>query len=97
MALIEEKLPVKPDVQSACELLGMDPIYVANEGKLVAIVSQQAAGTVLSAMRSHPMGGGSEIIGTVVAERPGMVTAKTKIGGTRVIPMQIGEQLPRIC
>jgi len=97
MALSEEKLPVKPDVQAACELLGMDPIYVANEGKLVAIVSAGAAGSVLKAMRSHPMGGDAEIIGTVVTERPGMVTAKTKIGGTRVIPMQIGEQLPRIC
>ncbi len=97
MALDEEKLPVKPDVQSACELLGMDPIYVANEGKLVAIVSQSEAHSVLNAMRRHPLGSDSEIIGVVVAERPGMVTAKTKIGGTRVIPMQIGEQLPRIC
>jgi hydrogenase expression/formation protein HypE len=97
MALQEEKLPVKPDVQSACELLGMEPIYVANEGKLVAIVSQAEAEAVLSAMRRHPLGGDSQIIGVVVSERPGMVTAKTKIGGTRVIPMQIGEQLPRIC
>jgi hydrogenase expression/formation protein HypE len=97
MALNDEKLPVKPDVQSACELLGMDPIYVANEGKLVAIVGQSEAHSVLNAMRRHPRGSDSEIIGVVVAERPGMVTAKTKIGGTRVIPMQIGEQLPRIC
>jgi hydrogenase expression/formation protein HypE len=97
IALNEEKLPVKVDVQSACELLGMDPIYVANEGKLVAIVSQPEAEAVLHAMRRHPLGGDSEIIGVVVSERPGMVTAKTKIGGTRVIPMQIGEQLPRIC
>jgi len=97
MALNEEKLPVKADVQSACELLGMDPIYIANEGKLVAIVSQSEAEAVLTAMRRHPLGGDSEMIGVVVAERPGMVTAKTKIGGTRVIPMQIGEQQPRIC
>jgi hydrogenase expression/formation protein HypE len=97
MALNEEKLPVKADVQAACELLGMDPIYVANEGKLVAIVSQSEAAAVLNAMRCHPLGGDSEIIGVVVSERPGMVTAKTTIGGTRVIPMQIGEQLPRIC
>ena len=97
MALHEHRLPVKPDVQAACELLGMDPIYVANEGKLVAIVSQSAAESVLRAMRGHSMGRDAEIIGTVVTERPGMVTAKTKIGGTRVIPMQIGEQLPRIC
>jgi hydrogenase expression/formation protein HypE len=97
MALHEEKLPVKPDVQSACELLGMDPIYIANEGKLIAIVSQSEAEAVLHAMRRHPLGGDSEIIGVVVSERPGMVTVKTKIGGTHVIPMQIGEQLPRIC
>ncbi len=97
MALNEEKLPVKPDVQSACELLGMDPIYIANEGKLLAIVSQSEADAVLSAMRRHPLGVDSQIIGVVVAERPGMVTVKTKIGGTHVIPMQIGEQLPRIC
>jgi hydrogenase expression/formation protein HypE len=97
MALNEEHLPVKPDVQSACELLGMDPIYVANEGKLVAIVGASAADAVLKAMRSHSLGRDAAVIGTVVAERPGMLTAKTKIGGTRVIPMQIGEQLPRIC
>jgi hydrogenase expression/formation protein HypE len=97
IALIEDKLPVKADVQSACELLGMDPIYVANEGKLVAIVPPSSADAVLHAMRRHPLGTAAAVIGTVVAERPGMLTAKTKIGGTRVIPMQIGEQLPRIC
>ena len=97
IALVEDKIPVKPDVQSACELLGMDPIYVANEGKLVAIVGQSSAEAVLNAMRQHPLGAAAAIIGTVVAERPGMLTAKTKIGGTHVIPMQIGEQLPRIC
>ena len=97
MALIEESLPVKPDVQSACELLGMDPIYVANEGKLVAIVGASSADAVLAAMRRHPLGADAAIVGTVVADRPGMLMAKTKIGGTRVIPMQIGEQLPRIC
>ena len=97
MALIEENLPVKPDVQSACELLGMDPIYVANEGKLVAIVGASSADAVLAAIRRHPLGADAAIVGTVVADRPGMLMAKTKIGGTRVIPMQIGEQLPRIC
>ncbi len=97
ITLIEENLPVKTDVQSACELLGMDPIYVANEGKLLAIVASSAADAVLSAMRAHPLGRDATVIGSVVAERPGMLAAKTKIGGTRVIPMQIGEQLPRIC
>jgi hydrogenase expression/formation protein HypE len=97
MALMEENLPVKPEVQSACELLGMDPIYVANEGKLVAIVGASSADAVLGAMRRHPLGADAAIVGTVVADRPGMLMAKTKIGGMRVIPMQIGEQLPRIC
>jgi hydrogenase expression/formation protein HypE len=97
MALVEASLPVKSDVQSACELLGMDPIYVANEGKLVAIVGASSADAVLRTMRQHPLGVDAAIVGTVVDERPGMLTAKTKIGGTRVIPMQIGEQLPRIC
>jgi hydrogenase expression/formation protein HypE len=97
IALVEESLPVKGDVQSACELLGMDPIYVANEGKLVAIVGPDSADAALRAMHAHPLGMDAAIIGRIVAERPGMVTAKTKIGGTRVIPMQIGEQLPRIC
>jgi len=97
IALSEENLPVKSDVAAACELLGMDPIYVANEGKLVAIVDESSAERVLRAMRHHPLGSDAAVIGTVIAERAGMLTAKTKIGGTRVIPMQIGEQLPRIC
>jgi hydrogenase expression/formation protein HypE len=97
IALIEDQIPVKPDVQSACELLGMDPIYVANEGKLVAIVSHSSADSVLATMRRHPLGIDAAIIGTVISERPGLLSAKTKIGGTHVIPMQIGEQLPRIC
>jgi hydrogenase expression/formation protein HypE len=93
----ETKIPVKPDVHSACELLGMDPIYVANEGKLIAIVAAHAAEAVLARMRSHALGADAAIIGTVTAKHPGMLVARTGIGGTRVIPMQIGEQLPRIC
>jgi hydrogenase expression/formation protein HypE len=93
----ETKVPLKPDVHSACELLGMDPLYVANEGKLIAIVSPQSADAVLATMRKHPLGAGDAIIGTVTYKHPGMLDAKTGIGGTRVIPMQIGEQLPRIC
>jgi hydrogenase expression/formation protein HypE len=93
----EEKLPVRPDVQSACELLGMDPIYVANEGKLLAIVPPAQAEGALDAMRRHPLGKDAAIIGEVTAQRPGLLLARTGIGGTRVIPMQIGEQLPRIC
>lgn len=93
----ETKVPVKPDVHSACELLGMDPIYVANEGKLIAIVSPQSADAMLARMKAHPLGADAQIIGTVTYKHPGMLVAKTGIGGTRVIPMQIGEQLPRIC
>jgi hydrogenase expression/formation protein HypE len=93
----ETKVPVKSDVHSACELLGLDPIYVANEGKLIAIVAAHAADAVLECMRAHPLGAEARIIGTVTEKHPGMLFAKTGIGGTRVIPMQIGEQLPRIC
>ncbi len=97
IAIQEQKLPVNPAVASACELLGMDPIYVANEGKLVAIVGRDDAEAVLEAMRHHPLGENATIIGEVVDQHPGMLTARTGIGGTRVIDMQVGEQLPRIC
>ena len=97
IALDERALPVNPEVQAACDLLGMDPIYVANEGKLVAIVAREKAEAMLAAMRAHPFGARAAIIGTVNAERPGMLVARTAIGGTRVITMQLGEQLPRIC
>lgn len=93
----DSKLPILPDVQSACDLLGMDPIYVANEGKLVAIVDPGCADGVLRVMRENPYGREAAIIGTVTAQHAGMVAAKTAIGSTRIIPMQIGEQLPRIC
>ncbi len=95
--LDERALPVKPDVQAACELLGMDPIYVANEGKLLAIVAREHADALLAVMRAHEFGRDAAIIGTVTDQHPGLLTARTAIGGTRVIPMQLGEQLPRIC
>jgi hydrogenase expression/formation protein HypE len=95
--LDENKLPVNPAVRSACELLGMDPIFVANEGKLIAMTPPDSAEAVLAAMRQHPLGRQATIIGRVVEQHPGMLVARTGIGGTRVIPMQIGEQLPRIC
>jgi hydrogenase expression/formation protein HypE len=97
IAIDETKIPVKPEVASACELLGMDPIYVANEGKLLAIVAPHAAQAILARMQANPLGANARIIGTVTANHPGMLVAKTGIGGTRVIAMQIGEQLPRIC
>jgi hydrogenase expression/formation protein HypE len=93
----ENKLPVNPAVRSACELLGMDPIFVANEGKLLALVPADSAEAVFEAMRQHPLGRRAALIGRVVEQHPGMLVARTGIGGARVIPMQIGEQLPRIC
>jgi hydrogenase expression/formation protein HypE len=93
----EGRLPVPQAVQSACEMLGMDPIYVANEGKLVAIVPEAVAELVLDAMRRHPLGAGAVRIGTVTVQHPGLVVARTRIGGSRVVDMQVGEQLPRIC
>ncbi|MGD0797116.1 MAG: hydrogenase expression/formation protein HypE [Acidobacteriaceae bacterium] len=93
----ERRLPVLPDVQSACDLLGMDPIYVPNEGKLVAIVDASVAQAVLERMREHRYGRNAAIIGTVTAQHAGMLAAKTAVGGMRIIPTQIGEQIPRIC
>ena len=93
----ETRLPVLPDVQSACDLLGMDPIYVPNEGKLVAIVDPSVATAVLARMREHGHGRSAAIIGTVTSQHIGMLAAKTAVGGTRIIPLQIGEQIPRIC
>ena len=97
IVLDERKLPVNTAVRSACELLGMDPLFVANEGKLLAIVPAAVAEAVLAAMQAHPLGQEAAVIGQVVAQHPGMVVAKTGIGATRVVAMQIGEQLPRIC
>lgn len=93
----ERDLPVPSSVHSACEILGLDPLYVANEGKLIAIVAAENAEMLLAAMQQHPLGAGATIIGQITDQHPGMVVAKTGIGGTRVVDMQIGEQLPRIC
>jgi hydrogenase expression/formation protein HypE len=84
-------------VMAACEMLGMDPLYVANEGKLVAVVPSAHADAILAAMRAHPLGQDAAIIGRVVEEHPGMVVAQTAIGGRRVVDMPLGEILPRIC
>jgi hydrogenase expression/formation protein HypE len=93
----EEQIPVSEQVRGACEILGFDPLYVANEGKLVAFISADAADDVLEAMRAHPLGRSAILIGEVVAGHPGTVIMKTKIGGSRVVDMLSGEQLPRIC
>ena len=90
-------MPVPEAVASACALLGLDPFYVPCEGRLVAFVDPAAAGAVLDAMRGHPLGGEAACIGTVMAERPGTAWARTGIGGARILDLQVGEQLPRIC
>ncbi len=93
----ETSIPINTTVQSACEILGFDPLLVANEGKLICIAPAEAAESVLRAMKSSRHGAGAAIIGQVVDEHPGMVIAKTAIGASRVITVPIGEQLPRIC
>jgi len=93
----EAAILIPEQVRSACEILGFDPLYVANEGKMLAIVAPDDAPRALEAMRTHPLGRDSAIIGEVVAEHPSTVVMKTRIGGSRVVDMMSGEQLPRIC
>jgi hydrogenase expression/formation protein HypE len=95
--LEESSLPIHEEVRGACELLGLDPLYVANEGKLIAIVAPEAADTLLQAMRRHPLGVEARLIGTVKRENPGLVTMRTPFGTTRIVDMLAGDQLPRIC
>ena len=93
----ESKVPVHGAVTAACEMLGLDPLFIANEGKMVAIVPAQRAEQVLAAMRASPYGREAAVIGRVVGEHPGMVLARTSVGGTRVVDLPAGELLPRIC
>jgi hydrogenase expression/formation protein HypE len=95
--LRENAIPMQDQVRAACEILGFDPLYVANEGKLIAIVGNDSAETVLAAMQSHPHGAAATIIGEVVDDHPGRVFLTSRIGGNRVVDMLSGEQLPRIC
>jgi hydrogenase expression/formation protein HypE len=95
--IVEADVPVPPAVSAACELLGLDPFYVANEGKLVAVAPEEAAGPLLEAMQAHPRGRKAAIIGRVVEAHPGVVIARTGIGGSRVVDTLVGDQLPRIC
>ena len=93
----ERSIPVSPPVAAACEMLGLDPLLVANEGKLLAVVPAASADVVLAAMRAHEFGRAAVAIGRVVAEHPRTVVMKTALGARRVVPLPIGEQLPRIC
>jgi hydrogenase expression/formation protein HypE len=95
--LNEQSILIRDDVKGACEMLGLDPLYVANEGKLVAIVDPAAAETLVSAMRKHPLGRDSAIIGRVTEDRRCLVTMRTALGTTRIVDMLAGDQLPRIC
>jgi hydrogenase expression/formation protein HypE len=97
VAIDEGSVPVRPEVQSACELLGLDPVYVANEGKVVFFVAPEAADRVLAILRAHPLGRDAARIGHATAEHKHMLVARTGMGANRVIPTMIGEQLPRIC
>lgn len=95
--LNETRLPVRAEVKSACELLGMDPVYVANEGKAVFFVAPEMAEAALAVLHAHPLGREAAIIGAVTAEHKGMLVARTAMGANRVISIPVGEQLPRIC
>jgi hydrogenase expression/formation protein HypE len=93
----EEAIPVRSEVRGACEMLGLDPLYVANEGKIIAVIPGGYAERVMESMHNHPLGRNAAIIGTVVAAPAGMVVMKSRIGGERIVTMLAGEQLPRIC
>jgi hydrogenase expression/formation protein HypE len=97
MHIDEAALPVLEQVSAACEILGFDPLYVANEGKLIAFVERASADAALACLRSHPLGREAAIIGSVVPDHPGRVVMRSRIGGSRVVDMLSGEQLPRIC
>jgi hydrogenase expression/formation protein HypE len=97
MELEESAIPVREEVRGACEMLGLDPLYVANEGKFVAIVAASAAQEALHALRNHPLGKDAAIIGRVTSEHPRMVVLRTPLGTTRIVDMLAGDQLPRIC
>ncbi|MEV8635443.1 hydrogenase expression/formation protein HypE [Streptosporangium sp. NPDC051023] len=93
----EDAIPVRPGVRGACELLGIDPLYVACEGRLVAVVDGAAADTALAALRAHPLGAGAALVGHVKDDPPGLVLLKTGFGGTRIVDLLVGDPLPRIC
>jgi len=97
LQLEEDQLPVSPQVRGVCGILGLDPLYVANEGKLLAIVAPESAEALLARMQQHPQGQQAAIIGIVEAGEPGRVRMRTTVGGMRVVEMLAGEQLPRIC
>ena len=97
MRIRESAIPIRPEVSAACELLGLDPLYVANEGKLIAICPAEHAANLLAVMRAHPLGAAASRIGEVVADPHRFVQMETRFGGSRIVDWLAGEQLPRIC
>jgi hydrogenase expression/formation protein HypE len=95
--IFEEAIPIKEEIKAACEILGFDPLYLANEGKVVVIAPEESAQTIIKTMRQNPLGKESQIIGEIVKDSKGKVIMKTEIGGSRIIEMLAGDQLPRIC
>ncbi|RLB75274.1 MAG: hydrogenase expression/formation protein HypE, partial [Deltaproteobacteria bacterium] len=95
--LFEEQIPVRKEVQSACEILGLDPLYIANEGKAIIFLAEKEADNILKILRKNEHGREAAIIGRVTESNPGSVILKTRVGGTRIVTMLTGEQLPRIC
>jgi hydrogenase expression/formation protein HypE len=93
----EDDIPVRPQVRGACELLGIDPMYVACEGRMIAVVPGDSAAAAVRALRAHPLGAEAAVIGEVVADQPGIVRLKTAFGGTRIVDLLVGDPLPRIC
>jgi hydrogenase expression/formation protein HypE len=95
--LDEAALPLRPAVVGACEILGIDPLYVANEGKLVAVVARESAESALGSLRAQPLGAEAALIGEIRAEPEGLVVLETALGGSRIVDMLVGDPLPRIC
>jgi hydrogenase expression/formation protein HypE len=95
--LDEDRIPIEPQVAGACDLLGIDPLYVANEGKFVAIVAPDEADAAVAALQAHPQGVRAAVVGEIVAEPPGIVALRTAFGGSRIVDMLVGDPLPRIC
>ncbi|MFV8165028.1 hydrogenase expression/formation protein HypE [Mycobacterium sp. 134] len=95
--LDEDRIPIEPQVAGACDLLGIDPLYVANEGKFLAIVPADEADAAVTALRAHPQGARATVVGEIVAEPPGIVALRTAFGGSRIVDMLVGDPLPRIC
>jgi hydrogenase expression/formation protein HypE len=97
LEISESTIPLREDVKGACEILGFDPLYVANEGRFISFVPAREADRTIEIMRAHPLGAQASIIGTVKSDRQGLVTMRSRIGATRIVDTLSGEQLPRIC